>query len=52
MNTGQMVDDVKIAVKENIQYTYGRTGGMVPTPGEIVEKSKKYTEVKYNGSSI
>ncbi len=33
MNTGQMVDDVKIAVRRQISsYFYGRTGGMVPTP--------------------
>ncbi|NLV75507.1 MAG: 3-methyl-2-oxobutanoate dehydrogenase subunit VorB [Tissierellia bacterium] len=42
MNTGQMVDDVKIAVKGKYPvHFYGRTGGMVPTPGEIVEKVKK-----------
>ncbi len=42
MNTGQMVDDVKIAVKGKYPvHFYGRTGGMVPTPGEIVEKVKE-----------
>ncbi len=41
MNTGQMIDDVKIAVKGKYPvYFHGRTGGMVPTPNEIVEKVK------------
>lgn len=42
MNTGQMVDDVKIAVKGKFPvYFHGRTGGMVPTPDEIIDKVKK-----------
>lgn len=42
MNTGQMIDDVKIAVEgKHPVYFYGRTGGMVPTPEEIVEKVKE-----------
>ena len=42
MNTGQMLDDVKIAVKgKHPVYFYGRTGGMVPTPNEIIEKVKE-----------
>ncbi|WP_416197443.1 MAG: Ketoisovalerate oxidoreductase subunit VorB [Sporanaerobacter sp.] len=42
MNTGQMVDDVKIAVNGKFPvYFYGRTGGMVPTPKEIVDKVKE-----------
>ena len=41
MNTGQMVDDVKIAVEGKYPvYFHGRTGGMIPTPNEIVEKVK------------
>lgn len=41
MNTGQMIDDVKIALKGRIPtYFYGRTGGMIPTPEAIVEKVK------------
>ena len=41
MNTGQMIDDVKIAVEGKYPvYFHGRTGGMVPTPNEIVEKVK------------
>ncbi|WFA10305.1 3-methyl-2-oxobutanoate dehydrogenase subunit VorB [Tissierella sp. Yu-01] len=42
MNTGQMIDDVKLALNGRIPaYFYGRTGGMVPTPEEIVEKVKE-----------
>ena len=42
MNSGQMIDDVKIALKGRIPtYFYGRTGGMVPSPEEIVDQVKK-----------
>lgn len=38
MNMGQMIDDVKLATncRRPVQF-YGRTGGMVPTPDEIVK---------------
>lgn len=39
MNTGQMIDDVKIAVADRQKvHFYGRQGGMIPTPQEIVDK--------------
>lgn len=42
MNSGQMLDDVKIAVKGKYPvYFHSRTGGMIPTPNEIIEKVKK-----------
>jgi len=42
MNTGQMIDDVKIAVEGKYPvHFYGRTGGMSPTPEEIIENVKK-----------
>ena len=42
MNSGQMTDDVKIAVEGRFPvYFHGRTGGMAPTPDEIIEKVKK-----------
>jgi 2-oxoglutarate ferredoxin oxidoreductase subunit alpha len=42
MNTGQMLDDVRIALNGRVPtYFYGRTGGMVPTPEEIVNKVKE-----------
>ncbi len=39
MSMGQMVDDVKIAVngRANVEF-FGRTGGIVPTPNEILNK--------------
>lgn len=44
MSTGQMIDDVKIAVNgKKPVYFYGRTGGMVPTPDAIVSEIKKIT---------
>ena len=50
-----MVEDVKIAVEGRLPvHFYGRTGGMVPTPDEIVDKAKeiRLVEVQNNGSSI
>ncbi len=42
MSTGQMIDDVKIAIDgRKPVYFYGRTGGMVPTPNAIVDEIKK-----------
>jgi 2-oxoglutarate ferredoxin oxidoreductase subunit alpha len=42
MNTGQMLDDVKLAVngKSNVHF-YGRTGGEIPTPEEILRQIEK-----------
>jgi 2-oxoglutarate ferredoxin oxidoreductase subunit alpha len=39
MSMGQMLDDVKIAVagRRPIAF-YGRTGGIVPTPEEVVKQ--------------
>ena len=42
MNTGQMTDDVKIAVEGKFPVSfYGRTGGMIPEPDAIIEEVKK-----------
>ena len=42
MSMGQMIDDVKLAIecKKPVLFS-GRTGGTVPTPGEILEALKK-----------
>ena len=42
MSTGQMVDDVKLAVngKAKVDF-YGRTGGVIPLPDEILAKIKE-----------
>ncbi|QZY55594.1 3-methyl-2-oxobutanoate dehydrogenase subunit VorB [Crassaminicella profunda] len=42
MSMGQMIDDVKIANKGRLPvHFYGRSGGMVPAPDEIVGKVKE-----------
>jgi 2-oxoglutarate ferredoxin oxidoreductase subunit alpha len=39
LNMGQMVDDVKLAINcSKPVYFYGRTGGVLMTPDEIVAK--------------
>ena len=45
MSTGQMVDDVRLAVcgKKPVDF-YGRTGGMIPGVKEIVNKVKTMIE--------
>jgi 2-oxoglutarate ferredoxin oxidoreductase subunit alpha len=42
MNTGQMVEDVKLTVngKKPVHF-YGRTGGILPTPEEILDYARK-----------
>ena len=38
---GQMVDDVRLAVNgQKPVYFYGRTGGMVPHPNDILRQVK------------
>lgn len=42
MSLGQMVEDVQLAVECKIPVKhYGRVGGMIPTPEDIVEQIKK-----------
>ena len=39
MNMGQMVDDVRLAVNGRVPVEfYGRTGGIIPTPDEVLEQ--------------
>ena len=42
MNMGQMIEDVKLAVngRKPVEF-FGRTGGIIPTPGEILEAIEK-----------
>ncbi len=43
MSTGQMVEDVRLAVgRTRPVYFYGRTGGIVPSPEEVVETVKNH----------
>ena len=38
LNAGQMVEDVRLAVNGRVPVThYGRMGGMIPTPAEIMD---------------
>ena len=42
MNGGQMLEDVQLAVQGQVPISfYGRMGGMVPLPDEIVEEIRK-----------
>lgn len=42
INAGQMIDDIRLAVEGHIPVVhYGRMGGIVPTPEEVVEVLKK-----------
>lgn len=42
MNWGQMVEDIRLAVNGRLPvYFYGRCGGMVPTPEEVLEQIEK-----------
>jgi 2-oxoglutarate ferredoxin oxidoreductase subunit alpha len=42
MSMGQMVEDVRLALNGRVPvYFYGRTGGMVPSPAEIIAEIEK-----------
>lgn len=43
MSMGQMIEDVRLAVngKAKVNF-YGRVGGVIPSPQEILEEAKKY----------
>lgn len=44
LNAGQMLEDVRLAVKDEVPVTfYGKMGGVVPLPGDILEEIKKLT---------
>jgi 2-oxoglutarate ferredoxin oxidoreductase subunit alpha len=42
LSMGQMIEDVKLAINcsKPVEF-YGRTGGVVPTPGELLEKLRE-----------
>ena len=43
MNAGQMIEDVKLSVEGKVPVEfYGRMGGIVPTPDEILESLENY----------
>ena len=42
MSMGQMVDDVRLAANCAVPvHFYGRTGGIIPTPKEVLGEIKK-----------
>jgi 2-oxoglutarate/2-oxoacid ferredoxin oxidoreductase subunit alpha len=42
MSAGQMVEDVRLAVEGRTPvFFHGRTGGMVPTPGDVVDEVRR-----------
>ncbi|HHU97717.1 MAG: 3-methyl-2-oxobutanoate dehydrogenase subunit VorB [Bacteroidota bacterium] len=47
LNAGQMVEDVRLAVNGKVPVEhYGRLGGIVPTPDEVLEALKKKMDIK------
>lgn len=45
MNMGQMIEDVRLAVNGAAPVEFfGRTGGMIPTPEEVLDQLKKLSE--------
>ena len=45
MNMGQMVDDVRLAINgaRPVEF-YGRTGGVIPTPDEVLEQIRRISD--------
>ena len=42
MSMGQMIADVKLAINcSKLVRFFGRTGGVIPTPAEVLEEIKK-----------
>ncbi len=47
MNSGQMLEDVRLAVKGRVPVEfYGRMGGVVPFPDEILKEIHRMTKIK------
>ncbi len=42
LSAGQLVEDVRLAVEGRVPvFFHGRTGGMIPTPGEVVDELRR-----------
>ena len=51
LSCGQMVEDVRLAVRDQVPiHFYGRQGGMVPTPAEVLERVCALPECSYRVS--
>lgn len=48
LNAGQMIEDVRLAVNGAVPvYHFGRMGGIVPTPQEVIDAfNEKFNEAK------
>lgn len=48
LNAGQMVEDVRLAVEGRVPvYHFGRMGGMIPNPGEVLDAlAQHFPEIK------
>jgi 2-oxoglutarate ferredoxin oxidoreductase subunit alpha len=45
MNAGQMIEDVRLAVEGRVPVEfYGRMGGVLPLPDEVLEQIRKYAQ--------
>ena len=45
LSNGQMVDDVRLVVKDHAKVDfYGRMGGVIPTPDELVRKVEEFSK--------
>ncbi|HUN65017.1 MAG TPA: 3-methyl-2-oxobutanoate dehydrogenase subunit VorB [Bacteroidota bacterium] len=52
MNAGQMVEDVRLAVEGRVPVEfYGRMGGMIPPPEDILEQIIRYSENQPGGAA-
>lgn len=49
LNAGQMIEDVRLAVEGSVPvYHFGRMGGMIPNPGEVLEAlAGHFDELKF-----
>jgi len=41
LSAGQLIDDVRLAIGGKPVFFHGRTGGMVPTPAEVVDRLRR-----------
>jgi 2-oxoglutarate ferredoxin oxidoreductase subunit alpha len=45
MNMGQMVDDVRLAANGRVPVSFfGRAGGIIPTPAEVLDEITRLAE--------
>ncbi len=46
LNAGQMIEDVRLAVGKDMPvYHFGRMGGIVPNPNEVIDALKKHFKI-------